>query len=226
MGEMLGNIAHQWRQPLSAISTAATGIKLQKEMNCLSDEDFNYAMNIINNSAQNLSSTIDDFKGFFDPNNDKKKYFLLSGMIDKVFNIIGQQFITQDIEIIKNIEDITILSLENELIQVLLNILNNAKDALLKLKDKKRLLFINAYTKDNFVIIEIKDNAEGIKEEIIGRIFEPYFTTKHQSQGTGMGLYMSQNIVKNYLNGTLDVYNEDYKYKGLAYTGAKFIIII
>ena len=131
MGEMLGNIAHQWRQPLSAISTAATGIKLQKEMNCLSDEDFNYAMNIINNSAQNLSSTIDDFKGFFDPNNDKKKYFLLSGMIDKVFNIIGQQFITQDIEIIKNIEDITILSLENELIQVLLNILNNAKDALL-----------------------------------------------------------------------------------------------
>ena len=77
-----------------------------------------------------------------------------------------------------------------------------------------------------FVIIEIKDNAEGIKEEIIGRIFEPYFTTKHQSQGTGMGLYMSQNIVKNYLNGTLDVYNEDYKYKGLAYTGAKFIIII
>ena len=113
-----------------------------------------------------------------------------------------------------------------QLIQVLLNILNNAKDALLKLKDKKRLLFINAYTKDNFVIIEIKDNAEGIKEEIIGRIFEPYFTTKHQSQGTGMGLYMSQNIVKNYLNGTLDVYNEDYKYKGLAYTGAKFIIII
>ena len=79
---------------------------------------------------------------------------------------------------------------------------------------------------EDIYFIEIKDNAEGIKEEIIGRIFEPYFTTKHQSQGTGMGLYMSQNIVKNYLNGTLDVYNEDYKYKGLAYTGAKFIIII
>lgn len=147
-------------------------------------------------------------------------------MIDKVFNIIGQQFITQDIEIIKNIEDITILSLENELIQVLLNILNNAKDALLKLKDEKRLIFINAYTKDKFIVIEIKDNAKGIKEEIIDRIFEPYFTTKHQSQGTGIGLYMSQNIVKNYLNGTLDVYNEDYKYEGVAYTGAKFIIII
>ena len=158
-------------------------------MNCLSDEDFNYAMNTINNSAQNLSSTIDDFRGFFDPNNDKKKDFLLSNMIDKIFNIIGQQFITQDIEIIKNIENITILSLENELIQVLLNILNNAKDALLKLKDEKRLIFINAYTQDNFVIIEIKDNAEGIKEEIIDRVFEPYFTTKHQSQGTGMGLY-------------------------------------
>jgi PAS domain S-box-containing protein len=226
MGEMLGNIAHQWRQPLSAITTASTGIKLQKEMNCLSDEDFNYAMNTINNSAQYLSATIDDFRSFFDPNNDKKKKFLLSKMIDKILNIINLQFVTNDIEIIKNIENITILSLENELMQVLLNILNNARDALLNLEDKKKLIFINAYTKDNFVVIEIKDNAKGIKEEIMDRIFEPYFTTKHQSQGTGIGLYMSQNIVKNYLNGTLKVSNENYVYKGSSYTGAKFTIII
>jgi PAS domain S-box-containing protein len=226
MGEMLGNIAHQWRQPLSAITTASTGIKLQKEMNCLSDEDFNYAMNTINNSAQYLSSTIDDFRSFFDPNNDKKKNFLLSKMIDKILNIVNLQFVTNDIEIIKNIENVTILSLENELMQVLLNILNNARDALLNLEDKKKLIFINAYTKDNFVVIEIKDNAKGIKEEIMDRIFEPYFTTKHQSQGTGIGLYMSQNIVKNYLNGTLKVSNENYVYKGSSYTGAKFTIII
>ena len=226
MGEMLANIAHQWRQPLSSISTASTGVKLQKEMNCLSDEDFNYAMNTINNSAQYLSATIDDFRSFFDPNNNKKEEFLLSKMIDKTLNIISSQFVTKDIEIIKNIKDITILSFENELIQVLLNILNNSKDALLNLEDKKKLIFINAYTKDNFVVIEIKDNAKGIKEEIMDRIFEPYFTTKHQSQGTGIGLYMSQNIVKNYLNGTLKVSNENYVYKGSSYTGAKFTIII
>ena len=133
---------------------------------------------------------------------------------------------SKDIKIIKNIKDITILSFENELIQVLLNILNNSKDALLKLGNERKLIFINAYTQDKFVVIEIKDNAKGIKEEIMDKIFEPYFTTKHQSQGTGMGLYMSQNIVKNYLNGTLNVSNENYVYKDVSYIGVKSSIKI
>ena len=226
MGEMLGNIAHQWRQPLSSISTAATGMKLQKELDCLTDADFNYAMDLINNSAQYLSQTIDDFRGFFDPKNNKEKEFLISNVIDKALSIVSSQFVAKDIEIIKNIEDISIVSLENELIQVFLNILNNSKDILLKLEGEKRLIFINAYMKNKEIIIEIKDNAKGINEEIIDRIFEPYFTTKHQSQGTGIGLYMCQNIVKNHLNGTLSVCNEDYMYKGILCRGAKFTIRI
>jgi PAS domain S-box-containing protein len=226
MGEMLGNIAHQWRQPLSVISTAATGIKLQKEMNCLSDADFDYAMNSINNSAQYLSTTIDDFRSFFDPKNNKEKKFLISNMIDKTLNIVSSQFVSKNIEIIKNIEKISINSLENELIQVLLNILNNSKDALMKLENEKRLIFINAYREDEDIKIEIKDNAKGISKEIIDRIFEPYFTTKHQSQGTGIGLYMCKNIIENHLNGILDVCNEKYNYKGVSYIGAKFSIQI
>jgi PAS domain S-box-containing protein len=226
MGEMLGNIAHQWRQPLSSISTAATGMKLQKELDCLTDDDFNYAMDLINNSAQYLSQTIDDFRGFFDPKNNKEKEFLISNVIDKALSIVSSQFVAKDIEIIKNIEDISIVSLENELIQVFLNILNNSKDILLKLEGEKRLIFINAYMENKEIIIEIKDNAKGINEEIIDRIFEPYFTTKHQSQGTGIGLYMCQNIIKNHLNGTLSVCNEDYMYKNILYRGAKFTIRI
>ena len=226
MGEMLGNIAHQWRQPLSSISTAATGMKLQKELDCLTDDDFNYAMDLINNSAQYLSQTIDDFRGFFDPKNNKEKEFLISNVIDKALSIVSSQFVAKDIEIIKNIEDISIVSLENELIQVFLNILNNSKDILLKLEGEKRLIFINAYMKNKEIIIEIKDNAKGINEEIIDRIFEPYFTTKHQSQGTGIGLYMCQNIIENHLNGTLSVCNEDYMYKNILYRGAKFTIRI
>ena len=97
---------------------------------------------------------------------------------------------------------------------------------MLKLEGEKRLIFINAYMENKEIIIEIKDNAKGINEEIIDRIFEPYFTTKHQSQGTGIGLYMCQNIIENHLNGTLSVCNEDYMYKNILYRGAKFTIRI
>lgn len=226
MGEMLGNIAHQWRQPLSSISTAATGAKLQKEMSLLSDTDFNYAMNSINESVQYLSQTIEVFRGFFDQRKNQKEELLVSSVINKTLNIISSQFVSKNIEIINNIEDISILSIENELIQVLLNILNNSKDALLKLEEGNKLLFINAYKEDKTVIIEIKDTGRGIDENIIDRIFEPYFTTKYQSQGTGIGLYMSQDILKNHLNSRISVCNEDYIYEGIKYRGAKFTIFI
>ena len=226
MGEMLGNIAHQWRQPLSAISTAATGTKLQKEMNVLSDKDFDYAMDLINNSTQYLSHTIDDFRSFFDVKNSKESKFFILDSIEKVLNLLSSQFVSKEIEIIKKIQNVAIVSLENELIQVLLNILNNSKDALVKLKDEEKLLFINTYVKDKKLIVEIKDNARGIKEELLEKIFEPYFTTKHKSQGTGIGLYMSQDIIRNHLDGEILVENETYEYKGMKYKGAKFTIII
>jgi len=224
MGEMLGNIAHQWRQPLSTISTLATGTKLQKEMKILSDKDFDSSMDTINASVQYLSETIEDFRSFFNPKNNKQKEFLLPFTIDKALRIVSSQFVSKDIEIIKDIENISIISLENELIQVILNILNNSKDALLDLENEKRLLFISAYKKEENIIIEIKDNGKGIKKEIINRIFEPYFTTKHQSQGTGIGLYMCENIIVNHLNGMISVSNSEYIYENVKYTGARFII--
>lgn len=226
MGEMLGNIAHQWRQPLSAISTAATGTKLQKEMNVLSDSDFYYAMDLINNSTQYLSHTIDDFRSFFDVKNSKESKFFIADMIEKVLNLVSSQFVSKEIEIIKRIQNVSMVSLENEFIQVLLNILNNSKDALVKLKDEKKLLFINIYVEDKKLIVEIKDNARGIKEELLEKIFEPYFTTKHKSQGTGIGLYMSQDIIRNHLDGEIIVENEIYEYNGIKCKGAKFTIII
>ena len=224
MGEMLGNIAHQWRQPLSTISTLATGTKLQKEMKILSDKDFDSSMDTINASVQYLSETIEDFRSFFNPKNNKQKEFLLPFTIDKALRIVSSQFVSKDIEIIKDIENISIISLENELIQVILNILNNSKDALLDLENEKRLIFISAYKKEENIIIEIKDNGKGIKKEIINRIFEPYFTTKHQSQGTGIGLYMCENIIVNHLNGTISVSNSEYMYENVKYIGARFII--
>jgi signal transduction histidine kinase len=226
MGEMLANIAHQWRQPLSAISTAATGVKLQKEINCLTDKDFDSALTSINSSAQYLSHTIDDFRNFFNPNNSKVQEFNITKTFNKILSILSAQFIAKKIEIIKNIENIKLSSIENELMQVLINILNNSRDVLEKIEDQKRLIFIDSYKNQKNLIIEIKDNAKGISEEIIDRIFEPYFTTKHKSQGTGIGLYMSKSIIEKHLNGTITVTNTTYTYENTKYKGAKFTIEI
>ena len=225
MGEMLGNIAHQWRQPLSTISTAATGAKLLKEMNILTDEDFNKSMDGINDASQYLSQTIDVFRGFFAPLS-KEKEFYISEALSKTLNLVSAQFIDREIEIIENIESYQLVTLENELIQVLINIFNNAKDALLKKENQRRLIFINTYRKKDISYIEILDNAGGIEENIINKVFEPYFTTKHQSQGTGIGLYMSEEIVRTYLHGNLLVSNETFFYEDIEYIGAKFTIEI
>ena len=226
MGEMILNIAHQWRQPLSTISTAATGTKLQKEMNCLSDEQLNSALTTINDSTQYLSRIIDDFAEFFNSSNNRMNEYNINDILDKTEEIINAQLINKNIELVRNIEEFKILTIENELIQVLVNILNNAADALELNENKIKLIFIEAYQKNNHVYIKIKDNAGGIPENIMDRIFEPYFTTKHQAQGTGIGLYMSEEIIRNHLNGTLSVENEIYQYAGIEYNGAKFIIKI
>ena len=224
MGEMILNIAHQWRQPLSTISTAATGTKLQKEMNCLSDEQLNIALTTINDSSQYLSKIIDDFGEFFNSSNNRMSEYNINDILDKTLEIIKAQFIDKNIELVKNIEEFKLLSIENELIQVLVNILNNAADALTLNKNERKLIFIEAYQKNNHSYINIKDNAGGIPENIIDRIFEPYFTTKHQSQGTGIGLYMSKEIVEKHLNGKLLVSNKEYVFDEISYVGACFTI--
>ena len=226
MGEMLGNIAHQWRQPLSTISTASTGAKLQKQMGLLNDEQLYKSLTIINDSVQYLSETIDDFGGFFNPKYNIKKEFHIIKAINKTIKLVNSQFNAKNIELIKNIQNHKLTSIENEIIQVLINILNNARDAFLFKENQRRLVFLNTYKKENTMYLEILDNAGGIKSNIINRIFEPYFTTKQKTQGTGIGLYMSQDIIRNHLEGSIIVSNEKYVYENINYSGAKFIIKI
>ena len=225
MGEMLGNIAHQWRQPLSVISTCATGAKLQNEVGLLNNTNIDSYFDTINNTAQHLSQTIEDFRTFFNPKEDNLKVFQIKETIEKALNLVSAQFVAKDIKIIDNIDNSKLLSLENELIQALVNILNNSRDALLAIeKDKKRLIFIKTSKNKENILIEIYDNANGIPEDIINRIFEPYFTTKHQSQGTGIGLYMTQEIITKLLHGLIKVENINYVYENETYKGAKFTI--
>ena len=222
MGEMLGNIAHQWRQPLSVITTVASGMKIQKEFGTLDDEAINQSINTITDSAQYLSKTIDDFRNFFKKDKTQTE-FDTNEVIEKVLKLTKEQFKMHDINIIKNIEEYSLFNLENEFVQALINILNNAKDALIT-KPTPRLIFINASKIDDKIIFKITDNAGGIDEKIIDKVCEPYFTTKHQSQGTGIGLYMTEEIIVKHMHGKFTINNMETIYENITYKGTQIII--
>ena len=218
MGDMVANIAHQWRQPLSVISTVSTGSKLKKEMNILSDEEFTENMEIINTNVQYLSSTIDTFRNFLKEEKIYKEV-ILQDRIDITLNIYGTAIKNHQINLINNIDythPIKIHLVVGELSQVLGNILTNAKDALLERKIEDAWIKLEMEKNDDFVTISVEDNAGGIATQNMPRIFEPYFTTKHSSQGTGLGLHMSYKIITESLNGKLYAQNTQ--------NGAKFFI--
>jgi len=226
MGEMIGNIAHQWKQPLSLISMSNTLLKINQEnKNFNTKEEIDESILNIENSVAHLSETIDDFRDFFRPDKEKL-YFNLEEALNSTYKLISSQFRNNNIKIIKDINDIEVYGYKNELLQVFMNIIKNAKDELVNLSsDKKRFLFIHIYKEENSAIIEIKDNAGGIPENIIDNIFDAYFTTKSEKEGTGIGLYMSSQIIQG-MNGEIKVSNEVYTYEGEEYAGANFKIIL
>jgi PAS domain S-box-containing protein len=222
MGEMIANIAHQWRQPLSIISTSATGIKMQKEMGILDDISEIKSLEIINENAQYLSNTIDDFRDFFKKSKTKNSVNL-NNLIDKTLKLILTRLKNKNITIINNSTDIKFETYESEMIQVFMNIINNSVDAF-ENKTYNKYLFLEAYESNDNIFIKIKDNAGGIEENIINRIFEPYFTTKDSKQGTGIGLYMCNEIIVKHLNGKIFATNESFEYEGNKYKGSQFTI--
>ena len=225
MGEMIENIAHQWRQPLSVISTISSSLKIKREMNMLDDKEFYEALQSINRTSQHLSNTIDDFRNFFSPNKEMNKFYI-SELIKKSKDLIKSRFDKFNIKVIENIDDIEILSYQNELFQVILNLFSNSIDVLSSSQIENKIIYINIYHDENNLYIEFLDNGGGIKDEFINRVFEPYFTTKHKSQGTGIGLYMSLQIVTKHLNGEISVKNDTFIHNNIKYFGAKFTILI
>ncbi len=226
MGEMIGNIAHQWRQPLSAISSTASSNIIQLELGLTNDKDLKKSFEDILNHTSFLSSTIDDFRNFF--RNEKEfSHFSIGSSIEKCQNILTAIIHNRSIQVVKNIEDIELFNLKNEFIQVILNIIKNAIDALSNIEDvTKRYIFIDAFREDNNVILQIKDTAVGIPDHIIHKIFEPYFTTKHQSQGTGIGLFMTNEIIVKHMKGSITVENLSTQIDDEILIGASFTITI
>jgi C4-dicarboxylate-specific signal transduction histidine kinase len=224
MGEMMSNIAHQWRQPLSMISTVATGTKIQKEFGTLADEELVQNMDLINKNAQYLSETINDFRNFIKGDRKIKNYDL-STTINNFLHIVESTIKKDSINVILNLEkNIKIDGYPNELIQCLINIFNNAKDALEEIKQENPLIFISTALQNNIITISIKDNAGGIPQNIITKIYDPYFTTKHKSQGTGLGLHMTYKLIDEGMHGKIEAQNVEFEYENKIYKGAEFII--
>ena len=223
MGEMIGNIAHQWKQPLSLISMSNGMIQLnQIDENTVSKEELQKATENIDNSVTHLSNTIDDFRNFFRPNK-QKEYFNIKKAFDKTNTLMNSQLYNNSIEIKASIDDIEVFTYQNELLQVLINIFKNAKDELIKLQTESRIIFVDVKKEQDNLLIMIKDTAGGIPENIIENVFDSYFTTKGDEEGTGIGLYMCKQIVEN-MEGKISVQNKEFVYENVSYTGAEFTI--
>lgn len=218
MGEMLGNIAHQWRQPLSVVTTAATGMKVEKEFGISTEETEIEKLDVIIKTSNFLSNTIEDFSNFFKPNKNRVD-FEIKDKVEQSLELVSASLNFNHIEVETRYEEIEkVYGFPNEYSQAILNILTNAKDVLVSKKIKNPVITIRTYEKNEYGYLEISDNAGGIDEEILDKIFDPYFTTKHQSQGTGIGLYMSKMIIEQNMNGELEAKNSVH--------GAIFIISI
>jgi len=220
IAQMLHNIAHQWRQPLSVISSAASGMLIQKELNILDDELFEKSCKTIVDRSKYLSNTIDGFRTFFSPDKELK-YLKMKNVIVEICEYIDILIKDENINLILDLEDeIEIKAYENEFKQAVLNILENSIKAFGD-NDKKddRVIIIKLIDAQ----LSIVDSAKGIDEKILDRVFEPYFTTKHQAQGVGMGLYMVQELLSNHMNFKVRVQNKKFEYankeqKGLCVT--------
>jgi len=224
--ELIHNIAHQWRQPLSVISMSASSLSMKKELEDLSDIELYDLCNTIDNSAQQLSDTIDSFHTVITQNNEKS-IFNLNQLIEDNSSLLFCQSVNTQITPIINIDKtIQIEGFKNQLIESLIYITTNSKDALNRLDIQDKMVFIDGYKNENQIILNIYDNARGIDDAIINKIFEPYFTTEHQSRGKGLGLYSVYKMITESFNGTINVSNIEFSYNSTIYEGAKFEIQI
>ena len=205
MGEMIANIAHQWRQPLSELGILLFKIKdaFLKNDTERFQKDYNDCKVVINR----MSKTIDDFRDFFKPSREKSDFYIEDTVNEAIF-IIKETLKSHNIKInFNNKQSIIINGYPNEILQVILNILNNAKDVLISKNVPEKKIEINISSSGNQVKISICDNGGGINENILDKIFDPYFTTKHSKQGTGIGLYMSKKIIEQN-GGSIEVINK------------------
>jgi nitrogen-specific signal transduction histidine kinase len=203
MGELLSMIAHQWRQPLTAISAASENLKLKNLLNKIDNNTIDIATNDINKYTNYLSNTINDFKNFYKTNKSIEKT-TLNEMLEKSLNIIEDAIYFKNIKIIKNLNSISpINTYKSEVTQVILSLLQNAEDVLIEKQIVNPFIKIKTFEDKKYLYLQVIDNGGGIPENILDKIFDPYFSTKHEKNGTGLGLYFAKSIIENNCNALL-----------------------
>ena len=223
MGDMMANVAHQWRQPIGAINNALNDLEFDIELEDLTVVEAKVVLSTskkVKEYTAYLNQTIDDFRQLTSDKKSKSKFLVLE-TLNKAQIIIADEYkkYNIDLNIIESGEGSSeAIGFNRELTQVIINILNNAKDILIEKEIQNPKVKCSVINLKKHIQIIVKDNAGGIPEDIMTKIFDPYFTTKHESLGTGIGLYMSKNIITNYFKGTFEVENEN--------NGAKFTITI
>ncbi len=218
MGEIISMIAHQWRQPLNGLSMLNSSLILKYSRDKLDKEFLEYFKLNSKKQIHNMSKTIDDFRDFFKPEKEKQE-FIINETIQDTIDMVKPFFSDLEIELIfYTKEEITTIGYQNELGQGIINIINNAKDVLVENEIENKQINITLTQDDKDITLSISDNAGGIPDNIIDKIFDPYFSTKDEKNGTGLGLYMTKMIVEDHMDGKLSVSNNK--------AGAEFKIIL
>lgn len=225
IGEMIDYLAHQWRQPLSIVSANASAIQIQMQLDSIESEAIiNYSNEIIK-TTNTLSSVVDDFKEFFKPDTSTQ-FFNLSFVIQKTLRMLEGTFKFHDIKVIFEAKEISLHGYKCAIMYTMINLLSNALFALTKVKSDNRYIFIEVEETETNIKISVKDSANGIPQTISNRIFEQYFSTKNLYEGSGLGLYMTKEVVEKKLLGTIEFQNETYTFENKNLTGAKFTLTL
>ena len=205
MGEMISIIAHQWRQPLGIITMNVNNVLVDMELETLEESALKESLEAITMQASHLSQTIDDFRNFFKPDKLRQSVSIVD-VFEQAYNVISQSLENHDIKLIREFSEVPQVKVfSRELQQVFINILKNAKEAMQESQNSPKEIHASIYNDSRNVVVSICDNGGGVEESIAQRIFEPYFSTKEEKNGTGLGLYMSKMIVEKHHCGTLQL---------------------
>lgn len=216
MGEMIGNIAHQWRQPLAIINTTVGILKEKNNAGILTQDDITEKLEKMEKRIIYMSDTIEDFMNYYKPNKGSD-WFIVFEAVQKALDIVNISTNNKQVKLNLSINKNTkIYGLINEFVQVIVSILSNINDIITSKSLLDTAVTISLTQDENYTILNIADNCGGIKEENLSKIFNPYFTTKHQAMGTGLGLHIAKMIIEDNMNGTLTAKNSN--------EGAEFII--
>ncbi len=209
IGEMVGAIAHQWRQPLNALGLVLQNLQLTHQQGKLNDEAIQRCMEKSERLINKMSSTIDDFKDFFKPKRNLE-FFKPYSSVESVLELLSATFKSKAINVeIMGDKQLEVYGYKGEFSQVIMNLFGNASDALMENHSEHPLITIRIKKNRGKVVIDISDNAGGIKQQNLHKVFDPYFTTKSSSEGIGIGLYMSKMIIEKNMQGKLYVNNRD-----------------